>query len=116
MRISYWTAAIADFCVSILVLIPDRMAVAELVYPMGLASAIAFSWGILLLMADRRPLERKWVLIPTIIVVGLLTAVRVVFSLNQVIAFSSGFLLFGIMLMMLMAYSYYAAGKLSRDG
>jgi hypothetical protein len=51
---------------------PARMGVEEFVYPMGLMSAVAFSWGVLLLVADRRPVERKWVLLPTSLVVFLL--------------------------------------------
>lgn len=111
LRLSYWTAAIADFGISILVLIPQQVGLTELVYPMGLMSAIAFSWGILLLIADRKPIERKWILIPTIIVVALLSIVRVIFSLNETIKFSFSFLLFGVILIMLMAYSYYYASK-----
>ena len=72
LRLSYWVAAIADFAVAILVLIPARMGVAGFVYPMGLMSAVAFSWGVLLVIADRKPVERRWVLLPTILVVFLL--------------------------------------------
>ena len=72
LRISYWVAAVADFIVAFLVLIPERMGVSGFVYPMGLMSAVAFSWGVLLLVADRKPIERKWVLAPTILVVFLL--------------------------------------------
>ena len=72
IRTSYWVAAIADFVVAVLALIPARMGVDEFVYPMGLMSAVAFSWGVLLLFADRKPLERKWVLLPTSLVVFLL--------------------------------------------
>jgi hypothetical protein len=72
LRISYWVAAIADFIIAILVLIPERMGVDGFVYPMGLMSAVAFSWGVLLLVADRRPVERRWILPPTILVVFLL--------------------------------------------
>ena len=72
LRTSYWVAAIADFIVAILALIPVRMGTPAYVYPMGLMSAVAFSWGVLLLVADRRPVERKWVLPPTILVVFLL--------------------------------------------
>jgi hypothetical protein len=43
VRISYWVAAIADFIIAILVLVPDRMGVTGFVYPMGLMSAVAFS-------------------------------------------------------------------------
>ena len=72
LRIAYWTAAIADFIIAILVLIPGRMGVTHYVYPMGLMSAVAFSWGVLLILADRHPVERRWALIPTIAVVALL--------------------------------------------
>lgn len=72
IRTSYWVAAIADFVIAVLALIPARMGVESFVYPMGLMSAVAFSWGVLLLFADRKPLERKWVLLPTSLVVFLL--------------------------------------------
>jgi len=72
IRMSYWVAAIADFVIAALVLVPERMGVAEFVYPMGLMSAVAFSWGVLLIVADRKPVERRWVLLPTTLVVFLL--------------------------------------------
>ena len=72
LRIAYWSAAIADFIVAVLVLRPARMGVTHYVYPMGLMSAVAFSWGVLLIIADRNPLERRWILIPTMLVVTLL--------------------------------------------
>ena len=72
IRISYWVAAIADFVVALLVLIPDRMGVSEFVYPMGLMSAVAISWAVMLIIADRRPIERRWILLPTMLVVFLL--------------------------------------------
>jgi hypothetical protein len=51
---------------------PARMGVEEFVYPVRFKSAVAFSWGVLLLIADRRPAERKWVLPPTSVGVFLL--------------------------------------------
>ena len=72
LRLSYWVAAIADFVVAILALIPGRMGVDRFVYPMGLMSAVAFSWAILLIFADRKPVERRSVLLPTMLVVFLL--------------------------------------------
>ena len=84
LRIAYWTAAIADFVIAILVLIPSRMGVTQYVYPMGLMSAVAFSWGVLLILADRRPLERRWILIPTILVVALLGMVGLHAGLTEV--------------------------------
>ena len=111
LRISYWAAAIADFVVAILFLIPERMGETEITYPMGLASVTVFSWVVILIMADRKPIERKWILIPTILVVTLITIVRTRFSLEGTIEFNLALLLFAIALIMLMAYSYYYVSK-----
>jgi len=80
LRISYWAGAIGDFSIAILVLIPERMGVLSYVYPMGLMSAVAFSWGCMLIWADREPIERKWVLLPTI-VVGTTLLMAVIYSI-----------------------------------
>jgi hypothetical protein len=111
LRSSYWIAAIADFIIAILAWMPERMGVTETVYPMGLASAIAFSWGVLLVMADRKPLERRWILIPTILVVSLIAFARTKFSLDGTIEFSISLLLFAVALILFMAYSYFYANK-----
>ena len=111
LRLSYWIAAIADFIIAILVWIPERMGVAVIAYPMGLASVIAFSWGVMLLIADRKPIDRKWVLVPTVLVVTLITIVRTKFSLDGAVELSLGLLLFAISLIILMTYSYYYASK-----
>lgn len=88
LRIAYWTAAIADFVVALLVLIPARMGVTHYVYPMGLMSSVAFSWGVLLILADRHPLERRWILVPTIVVVTLLGIVELHAGLTELIPLS----------------------------
>jgi hypothetical protein len=85
LRIAYWTAAIADFIVAGLVLIPSRMGVPSYVYPMGLMSAVAFSWGIMLIFADRNPIERRWMLIPTTVVVTLLGVVALQAGLTGIV-------------------------------
>jgi drug/metabolite transporter (DMT)-like permease len=109
LRISYWTAAIADFVIAVIVLFPKEMGLNKIEYPMGLMSAVAFSWGIMLLIADRKPLERRWVLIPTIIVVTLLTFVRILFEMNEKIETNFAVSLFGIVLIIFISYSYYSA-------
>ena len=111
LRLSYWIAAIADFIIAFLAWIPERMGVTEIAYPTGLASVMAFSWAVMLLIADRKPNERKWMLIPTILVVTLITIVRTKFSLDGTIEFSLELLLFAIALIILMTYSYYYASK-----
>ncbi|MCP4373759.1 MAG: hypothetical protein GY797_37510 [Deltaproteobacteria bacterium] len=101
----------ADFAIAILAWIPERMGVTEIVYPGGLTSVIAFSWGVMLLIADRKPTERKWILIPTILVVTLIAAIRTKFSLDGTIEFSLVLLLFAVALVILMTYSHYYATK-----
>ena len=80
LRFSYWTGAIGDFALAILALNPEIMDVPSYCYPMGLFSAVAFSWGVMLILADRRPLERRWVLLPTILV-GSLLLIAVIYSM-----------------------------------
>lgn len=107
LRISYWTAAIADFGIAISVLFPERVGLTEFVYPMGLMSVVALSWGILLLIADRKPIDRRWILIPTIIVVALLSGVRIYASINGMIEFSIAYLILGVIIISLLTYSYF---------
>ena len=111
LRLSYWISATADFIIAILVWMPERMGVDEITYPMGLASVIAFSWAVMLLIADRKPVERRWVLIPTILVVTLITIIRVRFSLDEAIEFNLALVLFAISLIIFMTYSYFYASK-----
>lgn len=106
LRISYWTAAIADFGIAVSVLIPERVGLTEFVYPMGLISVVAISWGILLLIADRKPMERRWILIPTMIVIALLSGVRIYAAISGMIEFSIAYLIIGIIMLSLLAYSY----------
>ena len=109
LRVSYWTAAVADFVIAALLWMPARMGVAETVYPMGFASVIAFSWGVLLLMADRRPVERRWILLPTMLVVLMIAITRAGFSIDGTVEFSIVMLVLPIVLIVLMGFSYYYA-------
>jgi len=77
LHAAYWVAAVADFGIAGLVLIPERMGVEQYVYPMGLMAAVAFAWGVMLVLADQRPLERQWVIVPTMLVVTILGLVAV---------------------------------------
>lgn len=114
IRTSYWVAAIADFIIAILVLIPERMGVTEFVYPMGLMSAVAFSWGVLLIVADRHPIERRWVLLPTMLVVfllgtaGVYAAVIGVLPVGRIIGSSTTV----ILVLSLLAYTWFRTRSL----
>jgi hypothetical protein len=105
LRLSYWAAAIADFGIGISVLIPERVGLTEFVYPQGLMSAIAISWGIMLLIADRKPIERRWVLIPTIMVIALLTSINIYAASKHMVSFRIGYLLLGAGLICLIIFS-----------
>jgi hypothetical protein len=111
LRIAYWTAAIADFLVAILVLIPARMGVTHYVYPMGLMSAVAFSWGVILIFADKQPLERRWILTPTILVVALLGLVAVHAGATGLISFARVIptVILAIIVLSILIYSHISA-------
>ena len=115
LRISYWIAAIADFTIAISVLIPERVGLTEFVYPMGLISVVAISWGILLLIADRNPIDRRWILIPTIIVVALLSGVRIYATIVGMIEFSIVYLIIGIIILSLLVFSYMNSKSLVEE-
>ena len=91
LRISYWAGAIGDFALAIFALVPKIMEVPSYVYPMGMLSAVVFSWGCMLIWADREPLERRWVLLPTILVGSLLLLVSIYSMYVGVIAFETKF-------------------------
>lgn len=114
LRVSYWAGAVADVGIGVLTLVPGRVGETEFRYPMGLAAAAMFGWALLLLWANCRPLERRGVLLPTILVIlGLLSAgfyavASGIFPIARVIPTS----LLGAALIVLMGYSYVAAGRL----
>lgn len=79
LRAAYWTGAVFDALTLIPMLVPgigarvfgltDFVPGREYRYAMGLAAALMLGWTILLLWADRKPLERRGVLPLTIVVV-----------------------------------------------
>ena len=79
LRISYWTGAVVDFIAGWMMLVPGLFAFmnrprlfqpdAEYQYAMGMVVPLMFGWTILLLWADRKPLERKGILPITLLVV-----------------------------------------------
>jgi hypothetical protein len=114
LRASYWAGAVADVGVGILTLVPGRMGETELRYPMGLAAAVMFGWALLLIWADRRPLERRGILLPTIFVIlgllsaGLYAVVSGILPLARIIPTS----VLGAALIALMGVSYLKARKI----
>lgn len=96
LRISYWAGAILDAAAAASMLSPDLFATInglpnfhpgiEYRYAMGMGACLMLGWTVLLLWADQKPLERKGVLLITLlpVVLGL--------ALNEVIAVRAGFL------------------------
>ena len=113
LRVSYWAGAAVDVLIGILTLMPGRMGETEFRYPMGLAAAVMFCWAGLLVWADRSPVERRGVLIPTVAVVAGLMASGVyavasgIFPLQRIIPTT----VLGVVLIALFGFSYFNAGK-----
>ncbi len=73
LRTSYWSGAVADVAIGVLTLLPSRMGLPGFRYPMGLAASLMVAWAVLLLWADRKPVERRGVLpITVFVIVGLM--------------------------------------------
>ncbi len=115
LRTSYWAGAVADAAIGVLILIPSRMGETDFRYPMGLAATLMFGWTLLLIWADRKPVERKGVLLITVcpVIVGLM--------LSGIWAVATGLLplartmpsaIVGLGLIVLMLYSYVKARDL----
>jgi len=79
LRLSFWIGAIADLIVGIAMVYPKFLAlILRLEEPpvsietrcaLGIGASLIFGWTALLLWADRKPLERKGVLVLTVAVI-----------------------------------------------
>ena len=90
LRISYWVPAIVDILMAFLILNPGQVGLKNYVYPMGLVAAIAFSWGIMLIIADRKPVERRWVLVPTMFVILMIIGATILSLILNAVPFIQG--------------------------
>lgn len=96
LRMSYWAGAILDAAAALSMLSVDLFATVnglpnfhpgiEYRYAMGMGASLMLGWTALLLWADRKPLERKGVLLITLVPVVLGLVV------NEVFAVRAGFL------------------------
>lgn len=116
LRTSYWAGAAADVLIGVLTLIPGRVGETEFRYPMGLAATLMFCWAGLLLWADRKPLERRGMLVPTVaVIVGLMAAgayavATGIFPLQRIIPTTA----LGVALIGLFGFSYLKAARAER--
>jgi hypothetical protein len=125
LRISYWAGAILDAAAALSMLSPELFATVnglpnfhpgiEYRFAMGMGASLMLGWTVLLLWADRKPIERKGVLLITLlpVVVGL--------ALNEIVAVRVGFLpvlmtipvwIVQVLLTGLFLFSYLNARKL----
>jgi hypothetical protein len=96
LRLSYWIGAIVDAIFVVIMVtpflfgikegIPDFAPNPEYLFAMGMGASLMFGWTMLLLWADRKPIERKGVLPITVfpVSVGIFT--------SRLYGISSGFL------------------------
>jgi hypothetical protein len=80
LHISYWAGAVLDILAALVMLFPSLFVVlnqpanfqadAAYRYAMGMGAPLMIGWTILLLWADRKPVERKGILPITLIVVA----------------------------------------------
>ncbi len=123
LRASFWAGAILDVLAFLLMLFPalfawnnrlvDFQPGVEYRYAMGMGAPLMLGWTVLLLWADRRPLERRSVLWITLLVV--LGEV-----LTEVYGVSAGFISAGaltvtwilqLLLVLLFLFSLWKASK-----
>jgi hypothetical protein len=96
LRVSYWVGAIVDLAAGVQMLCPPLFAFGmgltnfnpgpDYRYAMGMGASLMFGWTVLLLWADRRPIERMGVLPLTVVpvIAGM--------ALNEAAGVGSGFL------------------------
>jgi hypothetical protein len=80
LRVSYWAGAILDVLAGLVMVFPGLFAFLnrpadfapglDYRYAMGMGAPLMFAWTVLLLWADRKPLERRGVLPITLLVVA----------------------------------------------
>ena len=128
LRVSYWICAIFELMALIPMLsptlfgkvmgIPGFHPGSDYRYAMGIAAVFTLGWILLLIWADRRPVERRGVMLLTIVPI---------FAGNMlagVYAASSGFIATGMMIpswivqaiiIVLFAFSYREAGRIVKS-
>jgi uncharacterized membrane protein len=124
LRISYWAGAVLDLLAGLTMLFPALFVINNKVssfyptaayrYAMGMGAPLMLAWTVLLIWADRKPLERRGILPITLLVI--LGEV-----LNEVVAACTGYISVGALLptwivqallAILFSFSYLNAGKL----
>ncbi len=88
LRVSYWVGVLVDTIAALRMLFPQLADGVEYRYAMSIGAALMLGWVFLLIWADRRPIERKGVLLLTVfpVITGIILA--------EIYAYVSGFMEF----------------------
>lgn len=127
LRVSYWIGILVDAFEAVRLTLLRYSALPQNLeiqgpllgglFGIGQGMALMWGWTLLLFWADRRPMERKGVLLLTVIpVVVLIFASTVdIASRYSTLANQSLYIYGGIALMALFAFSYFYAGSGSKQ-
>ena len=123
LRISFWAGAILDVMAFLIMLFPSLLALnngltnfnpgMDYRYAMGMGAPLMLGWTILLLWADRKPMERKSILLVTFLVVLGEVATEIFGVVTGFIAIPAMLLTWVIQLIVsaLFVFSYWNASK-----
>jgi len=123
LRISYWAGAILDAIAFLIMLFPSLFTLnngltnfhpsIEYRYAMGMGAPLMLAWTVLLLWADRKPIERKSILLITLLVVLGEVATEIFGVVTGFIAIPAMLLTWAIQLIVssLFIFSYWNATK-----
>jgi hypothetical protein len=118
LRISYWVDTIADGLAALRMLFPKIAYGVDYRYALGLGASLMIGWTFLLIWADRKPLERKGVLLITAfpVITGILLA-EIYAVATELITFEkmlpTG--VFLVALIVLFSFSYFNAREVEAD-
>lgn len=121
LRISYWVGAVADAIAASLMLFPEAGSVVYGIrfepdpayrYAMGLGASLMLGWTVLLLWANRRPVERRGILLITVLVILGLASAGAYGVTSGLIAIPRMIptWIFQAFLVVLFSYSYFRSG------
>jgi hypothetical protein len=114
LRASYWIGAAADGYATFRMVFPKIAQGPEYRYALGLGASLMLGWTILLIWADRRPVERKGVLLLTAcpVLLGLVMAELFAFQAGLVpVEKMLAVVIFLAALAALFTFSYFNAGS-----
>ena len=128
LRAAYWTGAVADFFFFVAMIYPPLWGLVfgksdfspglEYRIDMGVGASLMLGWTFLLLWADRRPVERRGVLLltafPVLVGLGITGSLAAATGTTSALSLAPVFVL-KITLLTLMISAYLAAGRLARE-